>query len=168
MISIPDDELARIDDEVARRGTSRSALLREAALCDTNVVMKWFHDEPGDESLAARQIALASEDGAVELRVIDLTYYETANVLRRSGRSAAVVSEILAHLHEVCGPGIVIERRGWAEAADVSQRVGLTFYDAAYVAVASRDRMTLVTADTAMITAGGVLPSTFAQTLGVA
>ena len=32
MISIPDDDLARIDDEVARRGTSRSALLREAAL----------------------------------------------------------------------------------------------------------------------------------------
>lgn len=34
MISIPDDDLARIDDEVARRGTSRSALLREAALSE--------------------------------------------------------------------------------------------------------------------------------------
>jgi metal-responsive CopG/Arc/MetJ family transcriptional regulator len=32
MISIPDEDLARIDDEVARRGTSRSALLREAAM----------------------------------------------------------------------------------------------------------------------------------------
>jgi hypothetical protein len=32
MISIPDEDLARIDDEVARRGTSRSALLREAAI----------------------------------------------------------------------------------------------------------------------------------------
>ena len=32
MISIPDEDLARIDDEVARRGTSRSAVLREAAM----------------------------------------------------------------------------------------------------------------------------------------
>jgi metal-responsive CopG/Arc/MetJ family transcriptional regulator len=32
MISIPDEDLARIDDEAARRGTSRSALLRDAAL----------------------------------------------------------------------------------------------------------------------------------------
>jgi metal-responsive CopG/Arc/MetJ family transcriptional regulator len=34
MISIPDDDLARIDHEAARRGTSRSALLREAALSE--------------------------------------------------------------------------------------------------------------------------------------
>ncbi len=34
MVSIPDDDLARIDEEVARRGTSRSALLREAALSE--------------------------------------------------------------------------------------------------------------------------------------
>jgi hypothetical protein len=32
MISLPDDVLARIDDEAERRGTSRSALLRAAAL----------------------------------------------------------------------------------------------------------------------------------------
>jgi predicted transcriptional regulator len=32
MISLPDEVLARIDDEAARRGTTRSALLREAAL----------------------------------------------------------------------------------------------------------------------------------------
>jgi hypothetical protein len=32
MVSIPDDLLARIDDAAERRGTTRSALLREAAL----------------------------------------------------------------------------------------------------------------------------------------
>lgn len=32
MVSIPDEVLARIDREVSRRGTTRSALLREAAL----------------------------------------------------------------------------------------------------------------------------------------
>jgi len=32
MISLPDEDLVRIDEEAARRGTSRSALLRDAAL----------------------------------------------------------------------------------------------------------------------------------------
>lgn len=32
MVSLPDDVLARIDVEAERRGTTRSALLREAAL----------------------------------------------------------------------------------------------------------------------------------------
>jgi predicted transcriptional regulator len=32
MVSLPDEVLARIDDEAERRGTTRSALLREAAL----------------------------------------------------------------------------------------------------------------------------------------
>jgi hypothetical protein len=32
MVSVRDDVLARIDDEAARRGMTRSALLREAAL----------------------------------------------------------------------------------------------------------------------------------------
>ncbi len=32
MISLPDEDLARIDAEAARRGTSRSGLMREAAL----------------------------------------------------------------------------------------------------------------------------------------
>jgi Ribbon-helix-helix protein, copG family len=32
MVSLPDDVLARIDSEAQRRGTTRSALLRDAAL----------------------------------------------------------------------------------------------------------------------------------------
>lgn len=139
-----------------------------AALCDANVVVNWFHDEPGNETLAARRIALASEGGLVELKVLDLTYYETANVLRRSGRSAPVVAGVLEQLHVVCGPGIVMERDRWEAVAGVSQRAGPTFYDAAYVAIADHHRLTLITADKAMIKAGGVLPSTYAQALGVA
>jgi len=55
MISIPDDDLARIDEAAARRGTSRSALLREAALSEL--------DRPGPgralDALAEGQALLA-------------------------------------------------------------------------------------------------------------
>jgi metal-responsive CopG/Arc/MetJ family transcriptional regulator len=63
MISIPDDELARIDAEAARRGTSRSALLREAALSEI--------DRPRPdrvrEALRRGQALLAGIDPGVDL-----------------------------------------------------------------------------------------------------
>jgi len=49
MISIPDDDLKRIDAEVARRGTSRSALLRKAALSELD------RPRPGRGSEALRR-----------------------------------------------------------------------------------------------------------------
>ena len=136
-----------------------------AALCDANVVVKWFHDEPGDETPAARRLALASEDGLVDLSVLDLTYYEAGNVFRKSGRSASVIAGVLAQLLEICGPGIVMDRHRWPAVAEVAERYGLTFYDAAYVAIADQHQLTLITADNAMIKAGGVLPSTYVATL---
>jgi predicted nucleic acid-binding protein len=136
-----------------------------AVLCDTNVVVKWFHDEPDEETTAARRIAEASAAGLVALEILDLTYYEVGNVLRRIGRSGPVIADVLEQLHEVCGPGIVTGRHGWAAVAGIADREGLSFYDAAYVAAAEQHRLTLLTADRAMIKAGGVLPSDFLQTL---
>jgi predicted nucleic acid-binding protein len=138
------------------------------ALCDTNVVVKWFHDEPGAETLAARRVALASDEGIVSLRVLDLTFYEMGNVLRRAGQPARVVAGALEQLHEVCGPGIVMGRGHVAAVATVAETARLSFYDAAYVAIAAQYDLTLLTMDKAMIRAGGVLPTVYLESLGAA
>jgi predicted nucleic acid-binding protein len=138
------------------------------ALCDTNVVVKWFRDEPGDETHAARRIALASDEGIVSLRVLDLTYYEMGNVLGRAGQPARVVAGALEQLHEVCGPGIVMDRGRVAAVAEVAERARLSFHDAAYVAIAARYDFTLLTIDNAMIAAGGMLPTVYLERLGAA
>jgi predicted nucleic acid-binding protein len=135
------------------------------ALCDTNVVIKWFYDEPGGETAAARRLAAASDDGRVELKVLDLTYYEAGSTFRKLGASGAVIAGLLEQIHEVCGPGLVMERQRRAAVAEVADSAGLSFYDAAYVALAQHHELTLVTADKAMITAGGVLPSRYLETL---
>jgi len=134
-------------------------------LCDTSVVVKWFFDEPGAQTPAARQLVEALEDGLVDLKVLDLTYYEAGNSFGKLGASSAVVAGLLERIEEVCGPGIVLERHRWAAVADVAERAGLSFYDAAYVAVAGQQGLALVTADMAMIRAGGVLPSAYVETL---
>jgi len=135
------------------------------ALCDANVVVKWFHDEPGGETPAARRLAEASEDGLVELKVLDLTYYEAGNTFRKLGASGSVIAVVLEQIHEVCGPGLVMDRRGRAAVAEVADSTGLSFYDAAYVALADQHELTLVTVDKAMIRAGGVLPSRYLEAL---
>ena len=137
-----------------------------AVLCDTSVVVKWFFDEPGPETPAARRLVTASSEGLIELRVLDLTYYEAGNSFGKLGAPAAVVTGLLDQLHEVCGAGLVTERRRRAAVADIAERAYLSFYDAAYVAVAEQHRLMLVTADKAMIKAGGVLPSTCVESLG--
>jgi metal-responsive CopG/Arc/MetJ family transcriptional regulator len=55
MVSLPDDLLARLDDQARRRGTSRSGLLRELA------------------ELAARQLLESSATGTTTLAALDLT-----------------------------------------------------------------------------------------------
>ena len=97
--------------------------------------------------------------------MLDLTYYEAGNSFGKLGASAAVVAGLLEEVHEICGSGFVTDRHGRAAVADAAERAGLSFYDAAYVAAAERRRLTLVTADKAMIRAGGVLPSDFVRTL---
>ncbi len=136
-----------------------------AALCDSSVVVKWFYDEPGPQTPAARKLVTASDDGLVELEVIDLTYYEVGNVFRRIGQPGPVIAGLLDRLHDVCGPGIVMDRHRRAAVAAVAEREGLSFYDAAYVAAAEHHRLALLTADKAMLTAGGVLPSAYLETL---
>ena len=136
-----------------------------AALCDANVVVKWFHDEPGVQTPAARRLAEASEDGLVELKVLDLTYYEAGNTFRKLGASGLVIAGVLEQIHEVCGPGLVMDRQRRAAVAEVAHSAGLSFYDAAYVALATQHQLTLVTADKAVVRAGGVLPSRYVETL---
>jgi predicted nucleic acid-binding protein len=138
-----------------------------AALCDSSVVVKWFYDEPGPQTPAARLLVTAADDGLVELEVLDLTFYEVGNVFRRIGQPARVIVGLLDRLHDVCGPGIAMDRHRRAAVGAVAEREGLSFYDAAYVAAADQHRLALLTADKAMLKAGGVLPSEYVTTLGI-
>jgi len=135
------------------------------ALCDANVVVKWFHDEPGPETLAARRLAEASDDRLVELKVLDLTYYEAGNTFHKLGASGQVVASVLEQLHEVCGPGLAMGRKIRAVTAEIAHSARLSFYDAAYVAAADHHQLTLLTVDKAVIRAGGMLPSRFLEML---
>jgi predicted nucleic acid-binding protein len=140
-----------------------------ALVVDSSVVLKWFHatDEPEVEE--SRALLAAHQSGDVEALVLDLAFYELGNVLSRSLQlSASNVAGVLEDLASIVGTPLVCNVEDLAAAAQLAAEHGLTFYDAAWAAVAVRAGAVLVTADVELIRAGlGESPATVARSLGL-
>lgn len=129
-------------------------------VCDASVALTWFHEEGEDEVDASRALLAAYVDGRVDLTVLDLTQYEIGNVLVRGLRlDPSVASAVLSALADLC-PTAAPTSAEVALAAQLAHEHGLTFYDAAYAAVAQARGGRLATMDGALLAAGlGVRPS---------
>jgi predicted nucleic acid-binding protein len=146
----------------------RSETLVTDVLCDASVVLKWFHSEGEGDVAPARALLAAHATGRLTAAVLDLTLYEIGSVLVRSlewaPEDAADQLDDLRALCPVAAPS-ADELRGAAEFAD---RFDLTFYDAAYAAVAAGRQAALATADRALVAAGvGETPATLVVKLGL-
>lgn len=139
------------------------------AVCDSSVVLKWFHEEGEREVAEARQILAAHADGTVRIWLLDLTFYEVGNVLtRRLGFGDDEVAERLDELDALAGEGLVQTRETRTDTARLAVRHGLTFYDAAYWATARALGCALITADRELLAAGaGESPRAFATRHGL-
>ena len=135
---------------------------------DASVALKWFHAEGEEEVEAARALLAGQRERTVALRMLDLTPYEVGNALLRGrpGVAAERVAEVLAALAEVCPP-IPASAEDLGEAARLAEEHDLTFYDAAYAAVARRRGARLATLDRALLRAGlGRRPGELVEEIG--
>lgn len=88
---------------------------------------------------------------------LDLTLYETANVVGTRWRQPDAASELCRTILARCGDAMIRVDRSLIESAlDISAEHGLTAYDAAYVAAARRHNWTLVSADVADLVSRGL------------
>ena len=135
-------------------------------LCDTSVVVKWFHESGEGEVFQARAILDAHVAGTLTANVLDLTVYELGNVAARAlGLPGERVGAILDRLELICGEVLRMSPRARKDAAARAVTHRLTFYDAAYWAVARERNIMLVTADAELLQAGaGVTPTDFIAT----
>ncbi len=119
-----------------------------SAVLDTSVLIKWVHrehEENVDEALLLRKAFL---DGELEIIIPDLAIYEFGNFLRfRSGLSAALMHRLLDDIWSLGMSVVPIDRELSQLAFHFASLYGLTFYDAAFVALSSIQESTLVTAD---------------------
>lgn len=122
---------------------------------DANVALKWFHAEGEEEVEDARALLTGQRDRTIALRVLDLTPYELGNALLRGriGVDAERIAQVLDALREIC-PAVTPTGEDLNAAARLAAEHDLTFYDAAYAAVANRHGAELATLDSALLRAG--------------
>lgn len=103
---------------------------------------------------AARPLVL---DTARSLAALDLTLYETANVVGARWGRPDVAREVCRTIAARCGERMsVVDADLIGSALEVAAEHGLTAYDAAYVAAARRHDWTLVSADVADLVSKGL------------
>lgn len=128
-------------------------------VADASVVLKWFHAEGEEAVEPARAILEAFAERRIDLVILDLTIYEIGNVLlRSSGASPEATATVLEALTETCEP-VALRASERLTAARLARDRRLTFYDAAYAAVALERGGRLVTMDRELLAANlGVRP----------
>jgi predicted nucleic acid-binding protein len=128
---------------------------------DASVALKWFHTAGEEGVESARALLDAYADEGISLVVLDLTAYEVGNALLRGSAAASAesVATVLEALADLC-PSISPEPAERRLAADLASDHDLTFYDAAYAAVARARGGILATFDRQLLsTELGLRPS---------
>lgn len=127
------------------------------SLCvDASVGVKWaLRDEEG----SAASLALLEQHVVGDIRIVvpDLFLHEVGNALmlavRRKGVSEAAALEALCALVDLHLPAVPVGPLA-APALVLGMRLGLSFYDAAYLAVAEGHGIPLVTVDRRLLRTG--------------
>lgn len=120
---------------------------------DASVILKWVLKT--DEDHVDQALALLSSWVAGELSILlpSLWIYEVGNIVGRKHREKA--EEIMALLLDYRFPEAKVDAGHLAACLDLMHRHAVTFYDAAYHAVALKSGGTFVTADDAYVRRAG-------------
>lgn len=123
--------------------------LPAAAVLDTSVLLRLFHDHDDDLQSRAEALRDAFLERTFDPVLLDLSIYELINVLvRRIGRDARRVTRDVEALFELGLPVYPIDRELATLTATIAARTGLSGYDAAFVAGSEVLRLPLITSDT--------------------
>lgn len=118
-------------------------------ILDASVVLKWFVEENGSDK--AQEILDGHIRKTSEIVVPDLLIYEVGNALKYSGGfTPQEIRKIFAALWNLDLLIVAPQTNIINSAIVLSFSLGLSFYDAAYVALAQEMDMTMITADKAL------------------
>jgi predicted nucleic acid-binding protein len=134
---------------------------------DANVLIAALaNDEVAHEE--CRVLLDAFSAGLVDIVALDLTPYEIGNAIMRGQRRSADHAIIALESLITAVPNVTPDVDDLREAARLAEVHNLTFYDAAYAAVAMRRGAYLATLDQRLVASGlGQRPSAIVRELGL-
>jgi len=116
---------------------------------DASVVLKWFFKEKG--SLKALRVQKKLKDKKIRLWVPQIFFFEIINVIKTKSASTSqdvdLATQILFKLPFISQK---TNQELFKKANFYAQKFSLSIYDAAYIATASINQATLITADEKM------------------
>lgn len=113
---------------------------------DSSVVVKWLHTKNEKYLNQANQIMADAQSGTVILLAPELVKYEVGNALLLSKRLSPENSRIiLKTLYSLQIQFVPDSEELAIETYRIAQNLGITYYDASFVALAKREKAALVT-----------------------
>ncbi len=133
--------------------------MAERIVVDTSVLIKWIKTRDEEFTDEARSLLELIESKPCEVFVPTLLLYEVGNILLRKSRLgpdalAAAIDQVWALPFTVVSPGAELLRR----TARLGRLLGLTFYDASFLALAEHLDCLIVTADRRLYKSAHGLP----------
>lgn len=122
----------------------------EGYVVDSSVVVRWYVEQVGFEH--ARDVQSALLAGALRLEAPDICRWEVGNVLRNKGvlTGRLTAEQALGAVADLEGFGVALhstDLAGLLSVMRLSLRLGLSLFDAAFVDLALRTGLPLLTAD---------------------
>jgi predicted nucleic acid-binding protein len=115
---------------------------------DTSVVFKWFSEKDEMDVEKAHELRSGILEGSCSILVPDLLFYELANALRfHPGLSTEDVIAAVDAIFRLEFDVRTISGDLAADAVKIAYSCNTTVYDACFLALAKREKATLVTAD---------------------
>jgi len=130
---------------------------------DSSVAVKWF-DEREENAAVALRLLEVFVDGAIEVIIPDLLFYEVGNVLlKKWPHDPYKVQKGLERLWHL--PWLLFPLRDslLTRTAEIAEQCGITFYDALFLVTAESSDIDLITADEKFLKKVGNFP--FAKSL---
>lgn len=115
---------------------------------DTSVIFKWFSETNEADADNAHHLRRGILDGGYSIAIPDLLYYELANALRfNPGLSSEEVIAAVDAIFNLEFDVRNITTELAASAVKLAYSWNITVYDACFLALAQKEKKTLITAD---------------------
>ena len=112
---------------------------------DSSVTVKWINQINEKFLDQADKLLKDAQSGSISLLAPELSKYEIGNALLKKGLEFSLASESFATIYQLPITFIQESEKLAKETYKLAQQVGVTYYDASFIALAKQEHATLIT-----------------------